>query len=116
MGEPIISTILIIIVGIACLVIGILNMKGNISMLHSYHINNISEENKLVFGKITGIGMFIISFSLIIYGCLLIPAELTKENIYMLVANVVLIAGLVLGLVILLYAIKKYNGKIFGKK
>ena len=114
MGGAISGAIVSILVGIACLVIGILNRKGNISMLHSYHINNITEENKAPFGKIVGTGMFIIAGSLIIYGGLFIPAELTKENIYMTIANVVLVVGLVLGLGICLYAIKKYNKKIVG--
>ena len=41
-----IGGIVTIIVGIACIIIGILNMKGNISMMHSYHIDNIKEEDK----------------------------------------------------------------------
>lgn len=114
MGGAITGAVVSILVGIACLVIGILNMKGNISMLHSYHINHITEENKAPFGKKMGIGMLIIAGSIIAYGGLLIPAELTKENIYLIVANAVLIVGLVVGLGIALYAIKKYNKKIFG--
>ena len=103
-----------IIVGIACLIIGILNMKGNISMLHSYHINNITEENKAPFGKIVGIGMVINAVTLVIYGGLFIPAELTKEDVYLTIGNIVLSIGVVLGLGICLLAIKKYNKKIIG--
>ena len=114
MGGAISGAIISILVGIACLVIGILNMKGNISMLHSYHINNIKEEDKVPFGKMVGKGMIIVAVSLIIYGGLFIPAEITKENLYMTVANVVLGIGLVIGMGICLYAIKKYNKKIIG--
>ena len=42
MGGAIIGTIIDVSIGIAFLVIGILNIKGNVSMLHSYHINNIT--------------------------------------------------------------------------
>ena len=103
-----------ILVGVICFVIGILNMKGNISMLHSYHVNNISEENKLPFGRTMGIGMIVVANTLIISGGLLIPAELTKDDIYMTVSSVILFVGLVFGLGICLYAIKKYNKKIIG--
>ena len=29
------------IIGIICIVIGIMNRKGNVSMLHSYHRNRV---------------------------------------------------------------------------
>ena len=41
--DGILSCVFSIVVGIVCLVIAILNMCGNISMLHSYHIKNIKE-------------------------------------------------------------------------
>ena len=114
MGGAITGAVLSIAVGIACFVIGILNMKGNISMLHSYHINNVTEENKVPFGKTVGIGMIIIAITLVIYGALFIPAEVTKDAVYTIVANIVMIVGMVAGIGICLYAIKKYNKKIIG--
>lgn len=114
MGGAITGAATGIIVGLICLVIGILNMKGNISMLHSYHVNNIPEENKKPFGRLVGIGMIIISITLMTYGALFIPAELLENELYLNVGNGVLIGGLVLGLGISLYAIKKYNKKIIG--
>ena len=103
-----------IIVGIVCIIIGVLNKKGNISMLHSYHTNNISEEDRIPFGKMVGTAMIIIGITLIIYGALFIPAELTKDDIYITISNIVIIVGMVIGLGISLFAIKKYNKKIFG--
>lgn len=114
MTGAIIGALLCIIAGVACVFIGILNRMGNIKMLHSYHINNIKEEDIIPFGKVVGIGMIIIGSSIIIYGSLLIPLELTKDSIYMIIGDAVLITGIVLGIVICLYAIKKYNKKIFG--
>ncbi len=112
MNEAIIGAAISIFVGLACFVISLLNMKGNISMLHSYHTNNISEEDKIPFGRRVGVGMLFVANSLIIYGGLFIPAELTKNNIYMIVANIVLAVGLTVGLAICLLAIKKYNKTI----
>ena len=111
MEDAILGASLCIIVGIVCIVIGILNRMGNISMLHSYHINNIKEEDKLPFGKMIGIGMITIGITLPIYGAALIVAEVTKENSYMIIADILLVVGIVLCLLISLYAIKKYNKK-----
>ena len=41
MGEFIIQ----IIIGLALIVVGIFNMKGNISTIHSYHRKRIKEED-----------------------------------------------------------------------
>lgn len=114
MGGAIAGAAIDILIGIVFIVIGILNIKGNVSMLHSYHINNISEEDKKPFGKLVGIGMIVIAVSLIIAGALFIPAEITKESIYTTASNTVLFAGLIGGCGICLYAIKKYNKKIIG--
>ena len=38
-----------IIIGVICIVIGILNMHGNISMIHSYHRKRISEADIIPF-------------------------------------------------------------------
>ena len=114
MGGAITGAITGVLVGIVCFVIGILNIKGNISMLHSYHINNIKEEDRIPFGKLVGKGMIVIAIALVIYGILFIPFELTQNVIYTYVSNCILIVGLVIGLAITLYAIKKYNKKIIG--
>ena len=114
MGGAIAGAVISIVCGIVCLVIGILNMRGNVSMMHSYHVNNISPENIRPFGRLVGIGMIITAVTLAIYGALFIPAEITKDSIYTIIANVILVVGLVIGLGISLYAIKKYNKKIIG--
>ena len=104
--------ILTIIIGIVCIIIGIINKKGNISMLHSYHINNIKEEDKKPFSKLIGTGMIIVGITLVIYGALMIPSIVLENDMYNNIGNIVAIIGLLVGLVITLYAIKKYNKKI----
>ena len=37
--------IVTLLIGIACIVIGIMNSMGNVSMLHSYHRSRVSEED-----------------------------------------------------------------------
>ena len=114
MDGAIVGAVICFAVSIACVIIGIMNTKGNISMLHSYHINNIKDEDKLPCGKLVGLGMIIVGFAIFIYGCAFIASELAKDSIYLTVGNIVLVVCLTIGLFIMLYAIKKYNKKIFG--
>ena len=41
MGELILQ----IIIGLSLIILGIINMKGNISMLHSYHRKRVKKED-----------------------------------------------------------------------
>ena len=109
-----ITGILCILLSIVFFVFGVLNKKGNIKMVHSYHINNIKEEDVLPFGKLMGTGMFVIGVAMLLYGVSLILFDITTKDIYIIVSNIVLIAGLVLGCGISLYAVKKYNKKLFS--
>ena len=105
--------IVTVIIGIAFVVIGILNMKGNIKMLHSYHIKNVKEEDVKPLGRLIGIAMLIIAVSIITQGTLTIIYEINPQEILTTVGNVVLIVGLSVGGLIALFAIKKYNKSIF---
>ena len=111
--SPILGVIIAVIVGLACIVIGILNKKGNISMLHSYHIDNIAEEDKKPFGKMVGTGMIIVGVALIVFGGFMLISELTKDPLYTTIGTIIMAVGIVVGLAISLYSIKKYNKKIF---
>ena len=64
MGEFIIQ----IIIGLIIIIIGILNMKGNISLLHSYHRKRVKKEDIIPFGKKVGIGNIIIGITIILAG------------------------------------------------
>ena len=103
-----------IIVGIICIVIGIINAKGNISALHSYHTKNIKEEDIKPFGKLMGLGMIIVGSFLIISGVFLAITEKTGNTLCMTLSTVFMVIGFVIGLPICLYAIKKYNKSFFG--
>jgi len=102
MGEFIIQ----IIIGLIMIIIGILNMKGNISLLHSYHRKRVKKEDIIPFGKKVGIGSIIIGITIILAGVFTI---LNYANI----SNVVLVIGLVTGFIIIFYAMFKYNKGIF---
>ncbi len=95
-----------IIIGLVLIVVGIFNMKGNISSLHSYHRKRIKEEDIKPFGKKVGIGSIIIGITIILSGLF------TIFN-YADISNVILIIGLVTGCIIIFYALFKYNKGIF---
>ena len=102
-----------IVVGIICIVIGVLNMRGNISSIHSYHRHRVSEEDRLPFGRLVGLGTVIIGASVIVFGGLSMVTLLTSSQVYTWIGTAVLVMGIVLGLGVSFYAMKKYNKGIF---
>ena len=58
------------LVGVVCIILGISNMRGNISSLHSYHRHRVSEEDRIPFGKQVGLGIIIVGISIIVFSVL----------------------------------------------
>ena len=100
-------------VGIVCIVLGISNMRGNISSLHSYHRSRVSKEDRLPFGKQVGLGTIIVGIGIIVFSVLSSVTLYTENDIFILVGTAVLIIGIILGLVISFRAMIKYNKGIF---
>ena len=101
-----------IIVGIACIVIGITNMRGNISTLHSYHRARVKEEDIIPFGKMVGLGTITVGAGVILFGILSMLGDLLAIEWLIIAATVVMIAAIVVGMGITFAAMKKYNGGI----
>lgn len=101
------------IVGAILIILGISHTKGNVSSLHSYHIKNIKEEDILPFGKRVGIGNIIIGISIILYSVLMAIFETLKIKILLAASIFVLLIGILIGIVIALRAIIKYNHSLF---
>jgi len=101
------------LVGVICIVLGISNMRGNISSLHSYHRHRVSEEDRIPFGKEVGLGTIIIGIGIIIFSVLSTVTLYTENNIFILVGTAVLIVGIIVGLSIRFKAMIKYNKGIF---
>ena len=102
-----------IILGIFISVLGFSNMKGNISSIHLYHRKRITEENRLPFGRMIGLGTIICGISIMIFGCFSFVAEKTQIDLFSIIGAVIVVAGLVIGLALSLYAMIKYNKGIF---
>ena len=101
-----------IAIGIVIIIIGVMNMCGNISTLHHYHRKHVSKENKRPFGRMVGLGTIIMGAAVILFGALSLITYLSKMLIFKTVGVVLLIVGLIVGIVISFYAMKKYNGGI----
>ena len=105
--------IVLLIVGIVLIVIGILNRKGNLKMIHSYHYKRVSDNDIIPFGKKVGLGIIIIGSSIVINGILCAIFYYTEIQMYELIAKILLIAGFIIGLIIIFYSMFKYNKGIF---
>ena len=109
MPEAVITAIL----GIACIVLGIFNMRGHISTLHSYHRKRVSEENRLPFGRLVGLGTVIIGASITAFGAFNAVRAMTENALFTVIGSVVMTVGIIVGLAVSFYAMKKYNKGIF---
>ena len=99
--------------GILVSVLGIINMTGNISSLHWYHRQRVTEENRKPFGKLVGLGTLIIGLSMIVFGILFLIFEQTQLQAFVVIGVIELIVSIIVGMFVSLYAMKKYNGGIF---
>lgn len=99
------GNLMLLIIGIAISVLGIVNIKGNISTIHSYNRRKVSEEDVPKYGKLVGTGTLIIGVSLII--------SYFTTFWSMTIMGFIVITGIVIGLSFILYAQIKYNHGIF---
>ena len=107
------GNIVTFLVGVVCIVLGISNMRGNISSLHSYHRSRVSEEDRIPFGKQVGLGIIIVGIGIIVFSVLSSVTLYTENDIFILVGTAILIIGIILGFVISFRAMIKYNKGIF---
>ncbi len=108
-----VGNIIAFLVGIVFIVLGISNMRGNISSLHSYHRHRVSEEDRIPFGKKVGLGTIICGCAIMAFSILSAINFYTENQIFVIVGTVLLIVGLVVGLCLSFYAMIKYNKGIF---
>ena len=107
------SLITTTLVAILLIILGTVNMTGNISSLHSYHRNNVREEDKKPMGRIVGAALILVGLAILAFGILLFLAERKALPILTTIGTGILIGGICIGLPIMLFAIKKYNKSIF---
>ena len=106
------GSVVTLIVGVICIILGISNMRGNISSLHSYHRSRVKDEDILPFGRIVGIGTITVGASIILFSALTALTMALNNEIYTIIGTVVMLVGIVVGIGITFYGMKKYNGGI----
>ena len=107
------GNIVTFLVGVICIVLGISNMKGNISSLHSYHRHRVSEADRIPFGKQVVLGTIIIGIGIIVFSILSAVTLYTENDVFVLLGTALLIGAIIIGLVISFRAMIKYNKGIF---
>lgn len=101
----IVAIILIILIAILFLYIGfLLRKKEKITLLHDYHRNHVSEEDKKAFCRLSGLGVIFIGMGLLISAIIL----LFTDSAWSFLAFA---AGFIAGLMLLIHAGNKYNVK-----
>lgn len=100
------ENIMLLLLGIFIAVIGIVNMTGNISTIHSYNRRRVKEEDIPKYGRAIGFGTLLIGISLVIAFILL------SVGLGQFIDWVILPAAAI-GIGIILYAQFKYNKGIF---
>ena len=101
------------LIGVLCVILGISNMRGNISSLHSYHTHRVSEEDRVPFGKQVGLGTITIGIGIIVFSVLSTLTLCTENDIFVLVGSALLLGAIIVGLAISFRAMIKYNKGIF---
>ena len=90
-------------VGLLCAVLGLLIWKKErIDLLHEYHTNKVSPENRTAFCTLSGAGILLVGVGLLLTALLLGLAE----SVYSFLPFV---AGFIAGLALLLTAGRRYN-------
>ena len=91
------------LVGVVLIVLGwLIWKKEKITLLHDYHVDKVSQENKPAFCKLSGIGVFIMGISLLITTVILGITDSTLSFISFAV-------GFIAGISMLIIAGQKYN-------
>ena len=101
--------IITLLLGILICVMGAINMTGNISTLHRYHRQRVTEENRKPFGKLVGLGTLVIGVGLIIFSVF----NFINVGILTTLGMIILIVSIVVGMGLNFYAMFKYNKGIF---
>lgn len=104
--EPLRASLELLGIGTIIAVLGIFNLRGNIGSIHWYNRRKVSKEDQLPYCRCVGLGTLLIGAAMIISGFL--QALVSVEA-----GAVVILIGIIIGLVLILYAQFKYNKGIF---
>ena len=99
------DNLMLLILGLFISAIGFVNIKGNISTVHSYNHRKVKEEDVPKYGKAVGTGTLIMGISLV----LAFVASFWSE----LLIAIIVMPAFIVGIGFILYGQFKYNKGIF---
>lgn len=100
------GNIIMLSLGVIMVLLGIANLKGNISTVHWYNRHRVTEEDVPKYGKFMGLGSITIGFSVILTAVLMM---IFNNEIFYYIS----VAGIIAGIALMLYAQIKFNKGIF---
>lgn len=95
----------LLILGVILSTLGIVNIRGNISTIHSYNRRNVKEEDVAPYGRAVGTGTLVIGASLLLSYLVTFWNEAAIDYI--------VLPATVIGLAFILYGQIRYNHGIF---
>lgn len=99
------DNLILLVLGLFISALGITNIRGNISTIHSYNRRKVKEEDVPKYGKAVGAGTLVIGASLVLGYIALFWSEEAMAF--------VILPAVVAGVGLILYGQFKYNGGIF---
>ena len=104
--EPLRNSIEQLAIGSLLSALGIFNMRGNIASIHWYNRRKVTKENQKPYCLCVGLGTLIIGASMIASGIIQAFVGIEAGSIFIAI-------GVVIGLILILYAQFKYNRGLF---
>lgn len=99
------GNMILLFLGVIISVMGVVNIKGNISTIHAYNRRNVKEEDIPKYGKTVGTGTLIIGISLVLGFIVSFWSEI--------IIDYIILPAIIIGLGLILYGQFKYNKGIF---
>ena len=104
--EPLRESLVQLGLGIICVMLGIFNMCGNIGTIHWYNRRKVTKENQKAYCMFVGLGTLIV-------GVAIIAGAVIQALGYLAASGLAIGIGVLIGLVLILYAQFKYNRGLF---
>lgn len=100
--------------GLVFVVLGAFNLKGNIASIHWYNRRKVTRENQLPYCRLVGLGTVIIGVAMLLAAAAqIILAHFIGDDAAILLGGAITLAGIAVGIVLILIAQFKYNKGIF---
>ncbi len=104
----------LIFFGLVFVILGSFNLKGNISSIHWYNRRKVTKENQMAYCRLVGLGTVMCGVGMLLASaCQIILSGFIGEAPAVLLGGAVTIAGLAVGITLILIAQFKYNKGLF---